>query len=361
MEPARSRAGAGTTTRAVRRVGGAKPLHSTRVAVDACLYPVVVDGIEPGGPRTLAELADSIREASFDLATAVVEAALRDEAIPSLDRLGEPGQLGDMPNFIGELARELVDPQPSRVRPGSPLAALVREHAREREALGFAPREVVTEFLLLRRVLGRFVSERSSELDAADRRVAEQRLDDSIDRLVIECVVAYFDRVTGDLAYQAHHDPLTGLLNHQAFTDELDLELERAARYGHGLTVVYFDLDRFKQINDTRGHPEGDRVLRILAGLLRETVRRSDRAGRMGGDEFAVILIESEPEAGRHFLTRLGDRIDQIASNGDLPAGFSISPGLAHYPTEVTTAEALIKLADTRMYEAKRRQQGALP
>ncbi|MDQ3824069.1 MAG: GGDEF domain-containing protein, partial [Actinomycetota bacterium] len=245
-------------------------------------------------------------------------------------------------------------PQPGRLRPGSPLAALVRDHAREREALGFAPREVVTEFLLLRRVLWRFVSRRSSELAAGEVLVAERRLNDTIDRLVVECVVAYFDRVTAELAYQARRDPLTELLNHQAFTDELEQELDRARRYAHGLTLVFFDVDRFKQINDTLGHPEGDRVLRVVATLLRDGLRRTDLAGRMGGDEFAVGLIESDLEAGGRFLARLRDRIDEHASRGDLPHGFSISPGLAHFPSEGHTAQALFKLADTRLYEAKR-------
>ena len=307
---------------------------------------------EAGAP--LAGLADELRASSWALALEVVEEGLRDDAVPSLARLGELGRLGDIPTFISELGRELTDPQPGRLRPGSPLAALVRDHAREREALGFAPREVVTEFLLLRRVLWRFVSGRASGLDAGEVLVAERRLNDTIDRLVVECVVAYFDRVTAELAYQARRDPLTELLNHQALTQELEQELERAHRYGHGLTLVYFDVDRFKRINDTLGHPEGDRVLRAVAELVRETLRRTDLAGRMGGDEFAVALIESDLEAGGRFLARLEDRIDELAAGGELPSGFAISPGLAHFPSEAASAQGLFKLADARLYEAKR-------
>ena len=79
-----------------------------------------------------------------------------------------------------------------------------------------------------------------------------------------ECVVAYFDRATSELAHEARHDQLTGLLHHQAFVRELELELERARRYGHGVSLVFLDLDRFKEINDTLGHPAGDRVLQRL-------------------------------------------------------------------------------------------------
>jgi diguanylate cyclase (GGDEF)-like protein len=300
----------------------------------------------------LAGLAEELRSASWALALEVVDEGLRDDAVPSLARLGELGRLGDMPTFIAELARALEEPEPGRLRPGSPLAALVRDHAREREALGFAPREVVTEFLLLRRVLWRFVSRRA--LAADDVLAAERRLNDTIDQLVVECVVAYFDRVTAELAHQARRDPLTELLNHQAFTHDLEQELERARRYAHGLTLVYFDVDHFKLINDTLGHPEGDRVLRAVATLVGETVRRTDLAGRMGGDEFACALVESDLEAGGQFLARLSDRLDELAAAGTLPSGFSISPGLAHYPSEGDTAQRLFKIADERLYDTKR-------
>jgi diguanylate cyclase (GGDEF)-like protein len=308
--------------------------------------------------ETLAALADEIREAAWPLALEVVEEGLREDSIPSLARLGQLGQLGDVPIFIAELASELVQPEPGRLGIGSPLTKIVRDHAREREALGFAPREVVTEFLLLRRILWRFVSSRIGSFATEDVLLLERRLNDTIDRLVAECVVAYFDRVTAELAYQAHRDPLTELLNHQALSEELDLELERARRYHHGVTLVFFDVDRFKQINDTLGHPEGDRVLRAVARLVRETLRRSDVAGRMGGDEFAAVLMESEPDVGGHFLARLADRIDELAAAGELPEGFSISAGLAHFPTEVMEAGALFRLADERLYEAKRGKQG---
>src|ERR1044071_8386108 len=107
----------------------------------------------------LDELALEIEAEASELALAAVEEGLVDDQIPSLQRLGPSGQLGDMPTFIAELARGVRGPQPGRLRRGSPRAAQAREHARGREALGFAPREVVMEFLLLRRVVWRFVSE----------------------------------------------------------------------------------------------------------------------------------------------------------------------------------------------------------
>ena len=303
----------------------------------------------------LKTLAAEIRESAWELALACVDEGVRDDTIPSLGRVGRLGQLGDIPTFITELARELADPQPGRMRRGSPLAAIVRDHAREREALGFAPREIVTEFLLLRRVLWQFVSRRAADMASEDLLELERRLNDAIDSLVAECVVAYFDRATSELAHQARHDPLTGLLNHQALTRELELELERAKRYGHGIALVFFDVDRFKEINDTRGHPEGDRVLRCVAELLGGSLRASDLAGRMGGDEFAAVLVQSDEEAAGVFLQRLHDGLDEQSGEGRLPVGFSISPGVAHYPSDGATAEELFRVADARLYEHKRR------
>jgi diguanylate cyclase (GGDEF)-like protein len=317
---------------------------------------VTVSTTETGLPA-LDRLGAEIRSAGWELALEVIEEGVCDDAIPSLARLGRLGQLGDMPTFISELAQEISEPSDERLRRGSPLAALVRDHAREREALGFAPREIVTEFLLLRRVLWRFVSERSETLDAEEVLVVERRLNDTIDRLVTECVVAYFDRATSELAYRARHDPLTDLLNHEAFTRELELELERAKRYQHGVTLVFFDFDKFKEINDTLGHPEGDRVLRRIAEVLRESLRRSDLAGRMGGDEFAAFLVETDEDTGGNFVARLHEQIDELISAGELPMPVTVSVGVAHYPSEVDHPDGLFRLADSRLYEAKRAKQ----
>src|SRR5689334_3174957 len=302
----------------------------------------------------LEELSAEIQASAWELALAAVDEGLVDDQVPSLQRLGRLGQLGDLPTFVGELARELVEPQPGRLHRGSALAAQAREHARQRETLGFAPREVVTEFLLLRRVLWRFVSERAAELDADDVLTCERRLNDTVDRLVAECVVAYFDRATSELAHQARHDQLTGLLHHQAFVRELELELERAGRYGHGVALVFLDLDDFKEINDTLGHPAGDRVLQRLGELLRDSLRGSDLAGRMGGDEFAAYLVEADEEAGSRLIARLNDRVDELVAAEELPVHCAFSAGIAHFPDEAADVDGLFRVADGRLYEAKR-------
>jgi diguanylate cyclase (GGDEF)-like protein len=309
-------------------------------------------------PSALAELGADLRDQGWELALQVVEEGLRDDVMPSLVRLGRVAQLGDMPTFITELGNEVGKPLPDRMRIGGPLAAIARDHAREREALGFAPREVVTEFLLLRRVLWRFVAGHSGTLENGDMIEVERRLNDTIDRLVVECVVAYFDRATGELADQARRDPLTGLLNHQAFSDVLEQEVERAGRYGHGLTLVFLDLDDFKGINDTLGHMAGDRVLHRVGDIASAMLRGSDVAGRMGGDEFAVLLLEADKHASDRFLRRFTAGLDELVKRGELPEGFTFSAGSAHYPSEAPDPDALLRLADARQYDVKRATRG---
>ena len=124
--------------------------------------------------------------------------------------------------------------------------------------------------------------------------------------------------------------------------------------YHPELALVSFDIDRFKEVNDTLGHPEGDRVLRVVAAMIDGTLRRNDVAGRMGGDEFSVALVESEADAGGVYLARLHDAIDERIAHGELPQGFAVSPGVAHFPTDGVSADALFRAADRRLYEVKR-------
>ncbi len=311
----------------------------------------MLGGVEAG--TALRRLAGELGEAAMELAGEVVERGIG-AGISSLERVDEVGRLGDIPIFIAELAGEVAAPEPDRIHRESPLASLARDHARRRESLGFVPREVVTEFLVLRRVLWRFVARRSADLGPDDLLIVERRLNDLLDQLVIECVVAYFEWATSELARQARHDPLTGLLNHQAFSEDLAHELDRSKRYGHGLALAFMDVDRFKEINDTLGHREGDAVLRTVAALLAATTRRSDLIGRLGGDEFAVALVESDPVGAGAFLERVEAGIEHAVDEGSLPVGFSLSPGWALFPAEAEDAEGLFRLADSRSYEIKR-------
>jgi len=172
--------------------------------------------------------------------------------------------------------------------------------------------------------------------------------------------VIYFDRATQELSERSRRDSLTGLLNHQAFNTRLDEEIDRATRYGNELQVIYFDMDEFKQINDIQGHTEGDRALRVTAQCVQESMRDSDFAGRIGGDEFVIGLVESTDMAAHLLLDRLRERIATAVAEGRAPRGTGVSAGCAGYPAEADCAQDLLVLADRRLYDDKRARKAAI-
>ena len=125
-------------------------------------------------------------------------------------------------------------------------------------------------------------------------------------------VIAYLlDRLRVHLAIEqrlADSDPLTGVLNARAFTVQLQARLDLAAREGNPITVAYFDLDDFKRINDRWGHGEGDRVLRLFASTLTQSIRRTDLLARVGGDEFALLIGAADSERRRASCLQVAER-----------------------------------------------------
>jgi len=150
----------------------------------------------------------------------------------------------------------------------------------------------------------------------------------------------------------ADQDPLTTLPNRRAFMRELEAEVERAGRYGHPLALVIGDVDDFKLINDTYGHPAGDQALCEVADTLRAGLRTSDAAFRLGGDEFALLLPETTREEASGVVRRLDTAFRSTASEAF--AELTISCGFATAPTDGADAEALIRAADANLYALKR-------
>lgn len=148
-------------------------------------------------------------------------------------------------------------------------------------------------------------------------------------------------------------DNLTGLLNHTYTKEQLNKELARAVRRETALAFAMVDLDNFKAVNDTYGHPAGDRVIKTLARLFKQRLRRSDYVGRYGGEEFAVIMPESTANDAKRTVEEIRvtfRRISQIALNGTFRASFSA--GIAAFP-EIDEATALMYWADQALYAAK--------
>jgi diguanylate cyclase (GGDEF)-like protein len=144
-------------------------------------------------------------------------------------------------------------------------------------------------------------------------------------------------------------DPLTGLANYRRLVDALEGEIQRSLRTGRAFSLLLFDLDRLKAINDTYGHLAGSRALCRVADVLRVNSRSIDTPARYGGDEFALILPETELNAAKQVARRICDR---VARDGELPP-ISVSVGVAVYARDGHTLETLVGAADRALYKAK--------
>jgi diguanylate cyclase (GGDEF)-like protein len=148
-------------------------------------------------------------------------------------------------------------------------------------------------------------------------------------------------------------DSLTGLLNHTATKEQIDIEVSRARRNGDTLAVAMLDIDRFKAVNDTYGHLVGDRVINNLARLLQQRLRNTDVIGRYGGEEFAVVLSGANGESAQRVLNdvRVGFAALKQQSGGT-EFSVTLSCGIATFPHHDGAAQ-LTDAADKALYEAK--------
>jgi diguanylate cyclase (GGDEF)-like protein len=159
----------------------------------------------------------------------------------------------------------------------------------------------------------------------------------------------------------ADRDPLTPLLNRRAFVRELARIRTFAQRYGSPASLVYFDLDGFKAVNDRYGHAAGDACLCAVAERLAANVRDSDIVGRMGGDEFAVILAQADRQTAEAKALSLAEAIEATPIRfGEWTAPLHISFGVREISTELD-AEALVAEADAAMFSRKREARGSIP
>jgi len=165
-------------------------------------------------------------------------------------------------------------------------------------------------------------------------------------------------RLLETVRHQACHDALTGLPNRRLFLERLEEALAEP-RSDERLAVLFCDLDRFKEVNDTLGHAAGDQLLRQVAARVLATVRPGDTVGRLSGDEFALLVRgQAIPEAAASLAQRvLGCFAEPFRLEGrDVRVGSSV--GVAVHPGGTVSAEALLRRADAAMYENKQRHQG---
>ncbi len=153
-------------------------------------------------------------------------------------------------------------------------------------------------------------------------------------------------------------DDKTGLYNFRAFQRKLAEEWQRAKRYTVPLSLVFFDIDQFKRVNDTLGHPAGDRVLEEFSTLVTGGARANDVAARYGGEEFAVILPHTDAEMAVRVAERIRRAVQEfVFLEGDTPTQITVSAGVATMPTTpgVDSMDALVRAADEALLAAKDR------
>lgn len=155
------------------------------------------------------------------------------------------------------------------------------------------------------------------------------------------------------LQLNAVTDSLTGLYNRRLFTETFEKELNRARRYGLPLGIVTLDLHRFKEVNDKHGHPRGDEVLQAAATTLRDALRTSDSAFRIGGDEFALLLPQTDSAQALALSRRVETVFAELLQPMHLTVGVSIDHGVANFPQDGDQADQLIRVADERLYKLK--------
>jgi diguanylate cyclase (GGDEF)-like protein len=148
-------------------------------------------------------------------------------------------------------------------------------------------------------------------------------------------------------------DPLTGLYNRRLFAESFEKELNRARRYGLPLSIVMLDLHRFKEVNDKCGHPRGDEVLRAAATTLQKALRTSDSAFRIGGDEFALLLPQTETAQALALSKRVETVFAEMLNPLQLGVSVTMDHGVGTYPQDGEQADQLIRVADERLYRLK--------
>jgi diguanylate cyclase (GGDEF)-like protein len=160
------------------------------------------------------------------------------------------------------------------------------------------------------------------------------------------------------LQINAATDPLTGLYNRRLFEEHFEKELNRALRYNQHLALIILDLHQFKEVNDRYGHPQGDLFLQTAAATLRKSLRTSDYAFRIGGDEFALLLVHSDSEQANTLARRIRANFGSAVQSMQASVGLGMDYGIAVFPADGDQKDVLIRIADQRLYQMKHLERG---
>jgi diguanylate cyclase (GGDEF)-like protein len=157
------------------------------------------------------------------------------------------------------------------------------------------------------------------------------------------------------LESESIRDSMTGCYNHRKFINDFHFEMGRTRRYQHPLTLLMLDIDHFKTVNDTHGHPAGDEVLRVLTREISGHLRETDALYRYGGEEFAILLTETDGPGARLVAERLRALIEKmtVRISDDTSLSITVSIGIAYYPDDAGDEDSLLKVTDQALYRAK--------
>ncbi len=219
---------------------------------------------------------------------------------------------------------------------------------------------VFRDLATLRSSVNDVVRRRANELSKDQLIELQAGLNAKLDELFSVKIERLIERRALAIAEQAERDPVTMLPNRAAFDRRLRDEIGRAQRYGRELSVVLFDVDRFKSVNDQFGHPAGDQALLQVARALKSSLRQSDAIFRYGGDEFAAVCPETSGEVIAHVLRRLESNLRVPGIEAHLSRQLGLSWGAASFPADAVEEGKLIRIADERLYDCKRSHHRSL-
>ncbi|MGH9799414.1 MAG: GGDEF domain-containing protein [Blastocatellia bacterium] len=215
--------------------------------------------------------------------------------------------------------------------------------------------ELLAAAVTLRQTVDDVLKQRAENISKVDLIRLQSELHSALDEKLSRVVKEHCERRFRQLTERAMHDSLTGLMNRAALEKRLNEEVARALRYGRDLTLVMFDVDGFKSVNDRFGHQIGDQVLMLVAKVLQSSFRQSDAVFRYGGDEFVALCPETSGAVIEKALRRIENQLMIFSSEAGLVPDMGISLGIASLPADAVNADELIRLADQRLYLCKRK------
>jgi len=169
--------------------------------------------------------------------------------------------------------------------------------------------------------------------------------------MVITCIIHKLRIALESQKELAGTDPLTSVANRRAFYDLANLELNKSLRYQTPISFLYLDIDNFKKVNDNFGHPTGDQLLRSVANTIENNIRAIDLIVRFGGDEFGILLAETDAESATQVVEKLKKKLLELVLDNGWPVTFST--GVATFISPPSTIDEMIDTADAQMYFAK--------